>query len=59
MQNFLLVTSSSLGFILLRFSHFQRYCSDSDPTHIPPEFWGCSLRTRLPMLWLRDAKILM
>ena len=30
---------------------------NSDSTPIPPEFWGCSPWTRLPMLGLRRAKL--
>jgi len=46
--NFLLLVNSNLA-------PFQRYCmfpEKSDLTPIPPEFWGYSPWTRLPMLWL-------
>jgi len=32
------------------------FCSKTDPTPIPPEFWGCSHWTRLPMLRSAKAK---
>ena len=42
--NFLLVINSNFGPILFQ---FQIYCmfsvENSDPTPIPPEYWGCSL----------------
>jgi len=53
--NFLFVINSNLA-------PFQRYCrfsaENSHPTPIPPELWGCSPSTRLPMLGLRGMKTL-
>jgi len=31
-------------------------CSEQSPTPVPPELWGCSLWTRLPILWLRGSE---
>jgi len=36
----------------------QVFCWTQHPTPIPPEFWGCSPRTRLPMLGFRGTKAL-
>jgi len=33
----------------------QVFCWEERPHPIPPQFWGCSHWTRLPMLWLRCA----
>jgi len=45
--DFLLVINSNLGLILPVSEILQVFCWDSDPTPIPPEFWGCSPWTRL------------
>jgi len=53
--NFLLSSNSNFGSISPRYTFSSE---KSDPTRIPPEFWGCSPWTKLPMLWLRGAKTL-
>jgi len=36
----------------------QVFCWEERPHPIPPEFWGCSPWTRLPMLWFPGPKTL-
>ena len=49
--DFLLVRNSNLGPILHRYGDIAGFFAlPSDPTPIPPQFWGCSRCTRSPML---------
>ena len=49
--DFLLVRYSNLGLILHPFGDIAGFFAlTSDPTPIPPQFWGCSRCNRWPML---------
>jgi len=52
--DFLLIINSNLGPILPRFRDIAGFLRRATP----PQFLGCSLWTRLAMLWLRGAKSL-
>jgi len=56
---FLLVRNSNLGPISHRFGDIVGFfVQQGDPTPIQPQFWGCSRRTRWPMLGVPRAKAL-
>ena len=57
--DFLLVRNSNLGPILHRFGDIAGiFALPSDPTHIPPQFWGCPRCTRWPILGSARAEAL-
>ena len=56
--DFILVRNSNLGPICHRFGDCRFFALTSDPTPIPPQFWGCCRCIRWPMLGSARAEAL-